>query len=139
MLVKVLILMTSLVSLLSFAKKHNVSTIDPGPTIVLGPSRPLQLTSVNTKRAKNVCMYSCFVVLCVILVVMCICVIYKLLSLGLWSAANICASQAKNNQAKPSAWEAAKASNVMWWVKRLSLLWERSKDGLIHCSVDNTS
>jgi hypothetical protein len=36
------------------------------------------------------------------------------------------------------AWEAVQASQVMWWIGRLSLLWERSKDGLIRCSADNT-
>jgi hypothetical protein len=38
-------------------------------------------------ESKNVCVYSCFAVFCVVLAVMCICVIYKFLSLGLGAAA----------------------------------------------------
>jgi hypothetical protein len=32
-------------------------------------------------------------------------------------SSKIWASQAKNSQAKPSAWEAAQASHVTWWEK----------------------
>jgi hypothetical protein len=42
--------------------------------------RPLQLTGVNMERAS---VHSCCAVLSVVLAVMCICVIYKFLSLGL--------------------------------------------------------
>jgi hypothetical protein len=45
------------------------------------------------------------VVFCVNLAVMYICVIYKLF--GTLISSNIWASQAKNSQARPSAWEAA--------------------------------
>ncbi len=53
----------------------------PDRNIRAQQARPLQLTIVNMERAR---MYVCIVaVLCVILPVMCICVIYKFLSLGL--------------------------------------------------------
>jgi hypothetical protein len=55
---------------------------------------------------------------CVVLAVMCICVIYKFLSLGLWSAAGSGQAKLENSQAKPLAWEAVQASHVTWWVKK---------------------
>jgi hypothetical protein len=46
--------------------------------------------------------YNCCAVFCVVLAVMCICVIYKFLSLGLRSATR--SGQAKLKIAKPSRW-----------------------------------
>jgi hypothetical protein len=66
--------------------------------------------------------YSCCAVLCVALAVMCICVIYKFLSLGPCSGAR--SGQAKLKMAKPRhwVWEATQSAYAMWWIKRVSLL-----------------
>jgi hypothetical protein len=52
---------------------------------------------------------SSLAVLCVVLAVTCISVISKFLSLGPLISSKIRASQAKNSQAKPSAWEAVQS------------------------------
>jgi hypothetical protein len=58
------------------------------------------------RGSKNVRVYCCCAVLCVILDVMCIYVIYKFLVFGTLISSKIWASQAGNSQAKLSAWEA---------------------------------
>jgi hypothetical protein len=58
-------------------------------TVLFVPDRSIRAQQASSShqceygRAENVCIYSCCAVLCVILAVMCICVIYKFLSLGL--------------------------------------------------------
>jgi hypothetical protein len=46
----------------------------------------------------------------------------EVLEFGALINSKIWASQAKNSQAKPSAWEAAQATHVTLWVRRLGLL-----------------
>jgi hypothetical protein len=78
------------------------------------------------------CMYL-FAVPCIVLVVMRIYVIYTVsVWVGMVISRNIWASQAKPLMGS------CLVSYLMWWVKRLSLLWERSKDGLIRCGAANT-
>jgi hypothetical protein len=91
------------------------------PTEVFRPSRPLQLTSVNICReSKDVRVYSCFAVFCVVLAVMCICVIYKFLSLG---------SAARSGQA---AWEAVQKFLNSRVVNRKTQSAFREEQGLSH-------
>ncbi len=63
------------------------------------------------KCEENVCMYSCCVVLCVLAVTY-ISVIYKFLSLGLWSAAR--SGQAKLKLAKPSHRHGKQSTSVSY-------------------------
>jgi hypothetical protein len=68
--------------------------------------------------------YSCCAVLCVVLAVMCICVLYKFLSLGPCSAAR--SGQAKLKMAKHRhwVWEATQSVYATWCKKSQSALRE---------------
>jgi hypothetical protein len=58
------------------------------------------------------CIYLLCCVMC-FLAVMCICVIYRFLHLGLWSATRSGQTKLENIQAKPSTWEAVQASEAV--------------------------
>ncbi len=66
--------------------------------------RAVFMPSMKCKKSMNVCPFSCSAVFYVLLAVMCIYVIYKCFCWGLISN-KIWASQAKNSNALPSAWE----------------------------------
>ncbi len=103
-------------------------------TEVFGPSRLLQLAGGDMKGARF-CVYI-VAVLCFVLFYLCDLWVLEF-GTWLWSATRSGQAKVENSQARPSAWEAIQASLVTWWVGRPSLLWERSKHGLICCCADN--
>jgi hypothetical protein len=102
-----------------------------------GPTGLFNSLEWNVEKSKNVYMYSCCSVLCIILAAcvgltaMCIYVINKCLKSETLINSKIWASQAENSQAKPLAWEAVQAS-PSHMVNRKTLSALRKEQGWTH-------